>query len=130
VVAISQAPLSEKAALVAITSQYVLEGWQVRLVERATHGYDLECLRGDLREDVAVKEFQGNNGSILLSAAEVQAAQGNPHFVLWIADTSQDPPLLRRYAGSAIDQSWELVPIEFRVRPSDSVPPEPSPQES
>ncbi|NJK34160.1 MAG: tetratricopeptide repeat protein [Oscillatoriales cyanobacterium SM2_2_1] len=124
VVAVPPVPLSEKTALVAITSQYILQGWQVRLVERSTHGYDLECLCGESREDVAIKEVHGSNGSILLSAAEIQAAQSNPHFILWVVDTSQEPPTLHRYAGSAIDERWELEPVEFRVRPTDPRPPQ------
>jgi tetratricopeptide (TPR) repeat protein len=112
---------TEKAAIVAVTSAYVRDGWQVNVVDKADCGYDLECRQGERIEDVTIKDMANLGSSFTVTAAEIHAARHNPNFVLWVVypdnDTNNATPQLKRWTGADILAEFDMEPVEYRMKP-------------
>lgn len=112
---------TEKAAIVAVTSAYVRDGWQVNVADKADCGYDLECRQGERVEDVTIKDMANLGSSFTVTAAEIHAARHNPNFVLWVVypsdDNNKPTPQLKRWTGADILAEFDLEPVEYRMKP-------------
>ncbi len=122
---------TEKAAIVAVTSAYVRDGWQVNVVDKADCGYDLECRQGERVEDVTIKDMASIGSSFTVTAAEIHAARHNPNFVLWVvfpdhdaANATPQTPQLKRWTGADILAEFDMEPVEYRMKPKP-INPEP-----
>jgi tetratricopeptide (TPR) repeat protein len=106
---------SEKTALVAVTSYYAQEGWEVRPVSKADCGYDLHCRKGDRQEEVLIKHIEHPEQPFCITASEMEAARYQPNLVLWVVSVNgaNGDPVCQRWSGAEILQKFELQPVEF-----------------
>lgn len=106
---------TEKTALVAVTSHYAQDGWQVRPVSKAECGYDLHCTKGDRQEEVLIKHIDQPEQPFSITTSEVEAIRDQPNFVLWVVSVNSDydHPICQRWSGAEILQRFDLQPVEF-----------------
>jgi len=115
---------SEKTALVAVTSNYSQDGWQVRPVSKVECGYDLHCTKGDRQEEVLIKHIDQPEQPFSITTSEVEAARRQPNFVLWVVSTNSDSehPVCQRWSGAEILQQFDLQPVEFVAKIKTETP--------
>jgi tetratricopeptide (TPR) repeat protein len=120
VVTLGDYNFADRTAIITVTSQYILDGWQVRSVERTESIYDLECIKDDLREDVSIKSFSTNYNqqvAFTITTTEIEAARTNPNFVLWTVSSEYDFNSNQfahyRWTGADILEKFDLEPIAY-----------------
>lgn len=105
----------EKAAIAIVKKKYKLDGWTVKSVERDKCGYDLECHKGETTENIEVKGVRGSEQSFFITAREVQQAQTDPKFVLFLVTSALTSPVLSRYSGPEFVRCFELKVVQYRA---------------
>ncbi len=115
VVNIGERSASEKTALVAVTSHYAQEGWDVRPVSKADCGYDLHCTKGDRQEEVLIKHIDQPEQPFCITTSEVEAVRQQPNLVLWVVSINGEDgsPRCQRWSGAEILEQFDLQPVEF-----------------
>ncbi|UYD31097.1 DUF3883 domain-containing protein (plasmid) [Tolypothrix sp. PCC 7712] len=104
----------EKAAVDFVRKQY--NGWNIESVERDKVGYDLICTNKSLVENVEIKGVSGNEPAFIITANEVNQANKNPNFVLWVVTSALNSPKGHRWSGSEMLSQFELKPIQYMAR--------------
>jgi len=106
----------ESAAVRAVVKAYEDDGWSVRSVERAKCGFDLECSRNGINENVEVKGVRGNVPCFIITAGEVEQARKNPSFVLMVVTSAlSTSPKLTKYSGAEFRRRFDLSAIQYRA---------------
>ena len=105
----------EKAAIAIVKKKYKFDGWTVKSVERDKCGYDLECHKGETTENIEVKGVRGSEQSFFITAREVQQAQTDPKFVLFLVTSALTSPVLSRYSGPEFVRCFELKVVQYRA---------------
>lgn len=108
--------LVESAAVRAVVAHYQECGWTVRSVERDKCGFDLECVKGEIVEQVEVKGVRGTGLCFIITAGEVRQARTNPKFFL-VAVTSalSGSPTLTKFSGADFVQRFDLAAVQYRA---------------
>lgn len=108
--------LVEAAAVQAVVNHYQTGGWWVRSVERDKCGFDLECTKGAVVEQVEVKGVSGTELCFVITAGEVRQARENPKFVLVVVTSALSPsPTLTKVSGEEFGERFELATIQHRA---------------
>ncbi len=113
--------LVESAAVRAVVAQYMAGGWLVRSVERDKCGFDLECVKSGVIEQVEVKGVQGSGLCFIITAGEVKQAQNNPKFYLIIVTSAlAESPTLTKFTGKDFLRQFDVAAIQYRaaIKPS------------
>jgi hypothetical protein len=106
----------EEAAIRTVKKQYEADGWQVRSVERDGCGFDLECRKGQVVEDVEVKGVSGTKQIFVITAREAEQARKNPNFVLIVVTSALSAsPGLTRYSGAKFCRRFDLSAMQYRA---------------
>lgn len=106
----------ETVAVQAVVKHYKEDGWSVRSVERDKCGYDLECAKGTVVEQVEVKGISGTGLCFVITASEVKQARENPKFVLVVVtSTLSASPSLTKFSGVEFGQRFDLAAIQYRA---------------
>lgn len=105
----------EKAAIAIVKKKYKFDGWTVKSVEKDKCGYDLECHKGETTENIEVKGVRGSEQSFFITDREVQQAQTNPKFVLFLVTSALTSPVLSRYSGPEFVRRFELKVVQYRA---------------
>lgn len=106
----------ETAAVAKVTDYYRKDGWTVNPVEILKCGYDLECIKGKVREDVEVKGVSGNEISFIITAGEVAQARSNSRFVLCVVtDALNESSRIHRYSRLVFLNSFSLSSLQYRA---------------
>ncbi|GEM_PF-4608794 len=106
----------EKAAVDFVKQKYINDGWEVNSVENEKCGYDLECHKDGITENVEVKGISGTEQSFIITAGEIYQAQTNSLFVLAVVTSARSqPPVLTRYSGRDFFDCFELKPLQYRA---------------
>jgi hypothetical protein len=109
--------LVESAAVRAVVADYKAGGWSVRSVERDKCGFDLECAKGGLIEQVEVKGVRGAGLSFMITAGEVKQAQTNPNFLLMVVTSAlAASPTLTKFSGVEFVRRFDLLAIRYRAQ--------------
>lgn len=112
----------EKAAIAIVKKKYKFDGWTVRSVERDKCGFDLECHKGEITENVEVKGVSGTERSFFITAGEVEQAKINSKFVLIVVTSAlSSSPVMTCYSGTEFFRSFELKVVQYRaaLRPDE-----------
>ena len=107
----------EKAAIAIVKKKYKFDGWTVRSVERDKCGYDLACHKGETTENIEVKGVRWSEQSFFITAGEVQQAQTNPKFVLFLVTSALTSPVLSSYSGPEFVRRFKLKCVQYRAAP-------------
>lgn len=108
--------LVESAAVRAVVTHYLEGGWSVRSVERDKCGFDLECAKGDMVEQVEVKGIRGASLCFMITAGEVKQAQTNPNFFLVVVTLALTGlPTITKFTGAEFVRQFDLVAIQYRA---------------
>jgi hypothetical protein len=108
--------LVEDAAVDAVKTCYEKDGWTVGSVEREKRGFDLECRKGQVVENVEVKGVRGTKQSFIITAGEVEQARRNNEFVLIVVTSAlSKSPVLTRYSGAEFGRKFELAAVQYRA---------------
>lgn len=108
--------LVEKAAIDAVRKAYENNGWLVRSVERDKCGFDLECRKKRLIENVEVKGITATEQCFMITAGEVEQARKTPSFVLIVVTSALSrSPLLTRYSGAQFCRRFHLAAVQYRA---------------
>ncbi len=106
--------LVESAAVRAVVKHYA--GWSVQSVERDKCGFDLECAKGDVVEQVEVKGVRGTGLCFVITAGEVRQARENAKFFLVVVTSALSPsPTLTKFSGTEFGQRFDLSAIQYRA---------------
>ena len=105
----------EKAAIKAVRTRLVSEGWVVRSVEVEKVGYDLECTRGEICLHVEVKGIRATGVSFMLTARERKCAAADPNFELFAVTRALSKPVIHRYKGSQIERDFDFSTLQWRL---------------
>jgi hypothetical protein len=106
----------EMAAIALVRKQYESDGWNVTSRERDRCGFDLECSKGKIVENVEVKGCSGTEQSFPITAGEVKQAKTNPDFVLMVVTSALSPsPQPHRYPGSDFLSLFALSVVQYRA---------------
>jgi hypothetical protein len=106
--------LVEAAAISAVKKEYENNGWNVCSVERDRCGFDLECHRRGVVENVEVKGVRATEQRFNITAGEVAQAQQNSKFVLWVITSALcASPILSRYSGVEFCRRFDRSPIQY-----------------
>ncbi|MCE9547676.1 MAG: DUF3883 domain-containing protein [Planctomycetia bacterium] len=108
--------LVESAAIREVVRAYEHDGWSVHSVERDKCGFDLECQKDRVIENVEVKGIRASEPCFNITAGEVEQARKNTKFVL-VAVTSalSATPILTKYSGAEFCRQFDLSPIQYRA---------------
>ena len=117
----------EKAALVAVTSHYAQNGWQVQPVDKNELGYDLQCDRGDEQEQVLIKDVPDPSAPFVLNATEINSARTCANFVLWLVAQQDEQTVCQQWRGAEVLKKFQIEPLEYVVKPKQADTPEASP---
>lgn len=110
----------EQAAVATATADLRAEGWNVESVEQDRIGYDLLCTRDDREErHIEVKGARGSGLGFIITEGEVQRAEDDPDFWLYlITDALSPEPRLRRYSAEELLRTFTFVPLAYRAVPA------------
>jgi hypothetical protein len=108
--------LVESAAVRAVVAHYEAGGWSVRSVERDKCGFDLECSKGGVVEQVEVKGIRGDGLCFVITAGEVKQAQTNLSFFLMaVTSALTASPTLTKFSGAEFVKRFDLAAIQYRA---------------
>lgn len=108
--------LVETVAIRAAIKAYETEGWTVCSVERDKCGFDLECQKNQMQENVEVKGVRGSEPCFIITAGEVKQARDNANFVLMVVTSAlSKSPKLKKYSGSVFRRQFNLSPVQYRA---------------
>lgn len=108
--------LVESAAVRAVVAHYEVGGWSVRSVEREKCGFDLECTKSGVVEQVEVKGVRGVGLCFIITAGEVKQAQTNPNFFLVVVTSAlAATQTLTKFSGAEFVQRFDLAAIQYRA---------------
>ncbi len=108
--------LVESAAVRAVVAHYVAGDWSVRSVERDKCGFDLECKKGGVVEQVEVKGVRGAGVCFVITAGEVKQAQTNSNFFLVVVTSALAAlPTLTKFSGAEFVRRFDLAAIQYRA---------------
>lgn len=106
----------ELAAVRVVVKTYEGGNWSVRSVERERCGFDLECSKDGVIENVEVKGVRGIAPCFIITAGEVAQARTNAKFVLVVVTSALSAsPKLTKYSGAEFCQRFELSAIQYRA---------------
>jgi hypothetical protein len=106
----------EVAAIRTVKKKYEADGWHVRSVERERCGFDLECRKSQVVENVEVKGVRSTEQSFFITENEVAQARTNPTFVLVVVTSAlSESPILARYSGPDFCRKFELSAVQYRA---------------
>ncbi len=109
----------ERAAVSYVTKWYEARGWKVVSVESEKRGYDLQCSKGTITEQVEVKGVQSSLPSFIITTNEVRQAHDNNQFILCIVTSAlSDTPKLYRLRGEDFISEFALAPLAYRAIPN------------
>jgi len=108
----------ERAAVRYVSGWYRRQGWKVKSVEAEKCGYDLRCKRNSVIEHVEVKGIAGSEPCFNITASEVNQAQINPAFIIYIvtASLSKSPKGLR-LTGIQLHEQFTFRPLQYHATP-------------
>lgn len=110
--------LVETTAINAVKKRYENDGWNVHSVERDRCGFDLECHRKGVVENVEVKGVRATEQCFIITTGEVEQAKKNSNFVLMVVTSALSAsPILTRYSGAEFCRRFNLSPIQYRATP-------------
>ena len=104
----------EKAAIDFVMKQY--DGWNIQSVEKDKKGYDLICTKSSIVKNVEVKGVSGKEPAFIITANEVEQANKNPNFVLWVVTSALNSPKGHCWTGCEMLSQFELKPIQYMAR--------------
>jgi hypothetical protein len=108
--------LVEAMAIRAVKKKYQQDGWSVRSVEREKCGFDLECSKNGVVEDVEVKGVRGSDPCFIITAGEVEQARNNANFFFIVVTSALSPSRkLTKYSGLEFCRRFKLFPIQYRA---------------
>jgi hypothetical protein len=108
--------LVESAAIRAVVRAYEKDGWLVRSVERDKCGFDLECSKSRVVENVEVKGVRGSEPCFIITAREVNQSRTNTKFVLIVVTSALlVSPKLNKYSGPEFCQRFDLSALQYRA---------------
>lgn len=107
----------EKAALVAVTTHYAQNDWQVSPMDKNTCGYDLQCVRGEEQEQVLIKDVPDASAPFVLNATEINSARTCAGFVLWLVSQEQERTICQQWRGEEVLAKFQIEPLEYVVKP-------------
>jgi len=108
--------LVEAAAVRAVVKVYKEDGWTVRSVERDKCGFDLDCSKDGVVEQVEVKGVRGAGLCFVITAGEVKQAHTNPNFFLVVVTSALTAsPTLTKFSGEGFVQRFDLAAIQYRA---------------
>lgn len=108
--------LVEEAAITAVKKHYESDGWNVHSVERQKCGFDLECYKAGIIENVEVKGVSGTEQSFIITAGEVEQARTNRNFVLVVVTSSLSAsPGITHYSGPEFIGRFGLSVVQYRA---------------
>lgn len=103
----------EVAAISFVRNRYEMEGWTVQSVESEKCGFDLRCIKNNVKEDVEVKGVQSEKMSFIITAGEKKQAEMNDRFILCVVLSAILNPQLHKYSGEDFLQLFSLTPISY-----------------
>jgi len=104
---------AEKQAIELVIQQYEQLGWAVEFPENPRLGYKFSCFKSEERQDIEVKGLLGNEITFLITAREVQQAEENLNFMLWVVTTTLDQPKLQKWTGKEMLAEFQLDPMKY-----------------
>ncbi|MEH2372142.1 protein NO VEIN domain-containing protein [Nostoc sp.] len=104
----------EKAAIDFVQKQY--DGWDIQSFERDKVGYDLTCTKDSIVKNVEVKGVSGGEPAFIITANEIEQANKNPNFVLWVVTSALNSPKGYCWTGCEMLSQFELKPIQYMAR--------------
>ncbi|MDM9584289.1 DUF3883 domain-containing protein [Nostoc sp. GT001] len=104
----------EKAAIDFVQKQY--DGWDIQSFERDKIGYDLTCTKDSIVKNVEVKGVSGGEPAFIITANEIEQANKNPNFVLWVVTSALNSPKGYCWTGCEMLSQFELKPIQYMAR--------------
>jgi hypothetical protein len=108
--------LVEAAAIRAVVKDYEKDGWSVRSVERDKCGFDLECSKDGVIDQVEVKGVRGIELCFIVTAGEVKQARENAKFFLLVVTSALSAsPKLTRFSGAEFGRRFNLSAIQYRA---------------
>jgi len=108
--------LVEAAAIRAVKKSYEQEGWLVRSVEREKCGFDLQCSKDGLFEDVEVKGSRSPEVCFIITAGEVRQAKNNVRFFLMVVTSALSTvPKITKYSGEEFFRRFKISAIQYRA---------------
>lgn len=108
--------LVESAAIRAVVRAYREDGWSVRSVERDKCGFDLECKRNGVVEQVEVKGVRGTGLCFLITAGEVTQSRTNGKFFLVVVTSALSAsPTLTKFSGAEFCRRFDMSAIQYRA---------------
>ncbi len=108
--------LVEAAAVRAVVKDYEGNGWSVRSVERDKCGFDLECSKDGVVEQVEVKGARGTELCFIITAGEVKQARENATFFLAVVTLALSAsPKLTKFSGAEFGRRFDLSAIQYRA---------------
>lgn len=106
----------EAAAMRAVAAWYRTRGWGVKRRDRDRCGFDLQCSKDDVIEDVEVKGVRSSEPSFIITAGELKQANRNPRFVLRIVTSAlSSSATITRYSGPVFRRRFRLSAIQYRA---------------
>src|SRR5262249_2095821 len=91
----------EAAAIRAVVKDYEGDGWSVRSVERDKCGFDLQCSKGGVIEQVEVEGVGGAGLCFIITAGGVKQARENAKFFLVVVTSALSAsPKLTKFSGA------------------------------
>ncbi len=111
----------EKAAVTAVTDDYVRGGYVVKSRESERVGYDLDATKRRTTLHVEVKGVQGDLLQFPITAREVECATDDKAFRLAVVTNALNPKLrrIREFSGSDLLRRFQLRPLAFIATLSD-----------
>lgn len=104
----------ERAAVRAVTRRLRDEGWEVRSVELAKLGYDLDCRRGSESAHVEVKGVRGMKTQFFITAAEVACWRKDPACRIAVVTSALNKPAIEFFTRAELDK-FRFVDVLYRA---------------
>jgi len=105
-----------EASAITAAHQYLLQqGWDVKSVERARVGYDLDCYRYRSHIRVEVKGIRGRISSFILTAGEYNRAMTDSKFYLCIVTNALTTPQIELVHGKALHMRLYVSPLAYKA---------------
>lgn len=104
----------EQAAVDFVTLLYEGQGWSVKSVESERCGFDLLCRRGRRVAHVEVKGSSGSALQFIVTAAELQRAREDKHFVLaWVKEALSSNPEVEQWPSKSFLENFEFQACQY-----------------
>jgi tetratricopeptide (TPR) repeat protein len=104
---------AEKKAVELILQQYQDLDWLVEVATNARSGYKFSCTKAEEHHDIEIKGLLGSEITFVTTAREVQQAEDNPNFILWVVTMALDQPQIQRWTGAEMLQQFQLDPMKY-----------------